>query len=206
MNKQKLKYLEEKFLSIYPEGFQSEDMIAVGKKHNVGKLSEYVTKVCQIDYLNRGNIILEDLIKIITKSSMVSVFEKMRFRDTAREFSSEEKALFVYAIKALIHGDEREGFNTLIYLLIPYKLAKWTIITAFRAYYNLDYDVFVKPTTVKKIIKYLELNDVVYQPLPDYDIYVKYRNDINNMKRLVSKSLSPNNPAFSGFLMMMIDA
>jgi hypothetical protein len=205
MNINKLKNLESAFLSIYPEGFESEDMLKVRKKHNINKLSNYVREVCSKENLSKGTDTVPDLVKIITKSSMVSVFEKMRFRDLIKEFSEEEKSLLVNAIYENIHGNEAGGFNEMVYLLKPYKLAKWTIITAFRAYYNLDYDVFMKPTTVKKIIRYLELNNIQYDTTPNYLLYSEYRNYFNEMKQSVDKSLSPNNPAFSGFLMMMID-
>ncbi len=205
MNIKKLLFLEDEFLSIYPLGFQSEDMIQVGKKHNVNKLSKYVLDVCSEENLSKGIEVVDDVAKIISKSSMVSVFEKMRFRDLVKVWSGPEKALFIYSVRENIYGDEEEGFNQLVYLLKPYKLAKWTIITAFRAYYNLNYDVFMKPTTVKKIINYLELDDIKYVSTPDFELYTKYRDYINTLKQEVNISLSPNNPAFSGFLMISID-
>jgi hypothetical protein len=205
INIEKLKTLENEFLSIYPEGFASKDMIKLGKKHNVGKVSEYVIETCKNENLNLGLDIIPDLVKIVTKSSMVSVFEKMRFRDLIRELSEEEKLLLVNAIQENIYGDEEAGFNELVFLLKPYKLAKWTIISAFRAYYYLEFDVFMKPTTIKKIVSFLEIYDIKYTPTPNYYFYTKYRDYINEMKNAVSKSLSPNNPAFSGFLMMAID-
>jgi|AntAceMinimDraft_17_1070374.scaffolds.fasta_scaffold01328_7 hypothetical protein len=205
MNVNKLKTLENEFLGIYPEGFNSEDMIKVGKKHNVGKMSKYVIKTCSKKNLKKGLEIIPELVKIITRSSMVSVFEKMRFRDLIKEFSEEEKLLLVNAIYENLYGDEETGFNELVYLLKPYKLAKWTIISSFRAYYNLDYDVFMKPTTVKKIVKFLELEDITYNATPNYYFYFVYRGYINKMKQVVDKNLRPSNPAFSGFLMMSID-
>ncbi|MBI9009011.1 MAG: hypothetical protein JEZ05_03185 [Tenericutes bacterium] len=200
MNVKKLLTLENEFLSVHPEGFASPDMLKIAKKHNVNKLSQFVKEIC-----SKGLVVIPDIVKIITKSSMVSVFEKMRFRDLIKELSEEEKLLLVRAIYENIHGEEEEGFNELVHLLKPYKLAKWTIISAFRAYYYLDVDVFMKPITIKKIIAFLELSGLNYNATPNYYFYFVYRNYINEMKELVNKSLSPNNPAFSGFLMMSID-
>lgn len=205
MNVEKLLTLENEFLSVHPEGFASPDMQKMGKKHNVNKLSQFVKETCSKESLSKGLIAIPDIVKIITKSSMVSVFEKMRFRDLIKELAEEEKQLLVRAIYENIHGDEEAGLNELVYLLKPYKLAKWTIISAFRAYYYLDSDVFMKPTTIKKIINFLELSGLNYMATPNYYFYFVYRNYINEMKELVSKSLSPNNPAFSGFLMISID-
>lgn len=205
MNLNKLKILEGEFLGIYPQGFSSEDMIRIGKKHNVGKVSCYVQEVCSKENLSKGISIIPEISKIITKSSMISVFEKMKFRDLVKEFSEEEKHLLINAIYENIHGDEESGFNELVYLLKPYKLAKWTIISSFRAYYNLEYDVFMKPTTVKKILNYLELEGISYNATPNYYFYFVYREYINEMKMKVDLTLRPSNPAFSGFLMMSID-
>lgn len=205
MNLGKLKYLEHKFLRAYPQGFASEEMKVISKKHKVGKAADYVIKTCSKENLSRGLEVVEDVAKIVTKSSMVSVFEKVKFRDLIKEFDNIEKLMFLDAVYENIHGDEETGFNLLVDLLSPYKLAKWTIITVFRAYYNLDYDVFMKPTTVKNIIRYMELNDIKYVVKPNFELYGKYRDYINTMKKEVDASLSPNNPAFSGFLMITVE-
>lgn len=117
----------------------------------------------------------------------------------------EDKRLLVEAVKELMHGDEEKGFNQLTTLLKPYKLAKWTLVSVFLAYYRPTYDVFLKPTTVKGVINTFELEGLKYSPTPTYEFYVKYRDAINEMKTKVDGSLSPNNPAFSGFLMMMME-
>lgn len=205
MNNKTLYMLEDKFVSVYVDGFQSEELKKIGKKHNIGKLVEYTREVCSFNNLERGLMVLPNVVKIVTKSSMVSVFEKMRFRDDFKGFQEEEKAMFLYGLTEWLHGDEKTGFETLVSLLKPYKLAKWTIITAFKTYFNPEFDVFIKPTTVKKIIRVLELDDMKYTPTPNYAFYKQYRTYLNEMKTLVDKRLSPNNPAFSGFLMMAME-
>ncbi len=205
MNKGRLMFLEHKFMSAYPQGFESEEMKLVSKKHRLGKISDFVHSTCSKENLLKGLDVVDDLIKVVTKSTMVSVFEKMRFRDLVREFDNNEKLLLVDAIYDNIHGNEEEGFNQLVDLLSPYKLAKWPLITVWRAYYNLNDDVFMKPTTVKKIIQFLELDDIQYIVKPNFELYSKYRVYINTMKKEIDKRLSPNNPAFSGFLMVTID-
>lgn len=205
MNNNKLKVLESKFFAIYPGGFDDEELKKMTKKHNFAKVSKFVKEVCSEESLKRGIYAIDDIMRVVSKSSMVSVFEKMRFRDLVREFDVTEKVLVVQAVRELVHGDEEEGFNQLYNLLSPYKLAKWPILTVFRAYCYPEYDVLVKPTTVKKIIKYLELEDVVYSPKASYEFYQKYREHINFLKTKVDSKLSPHNPAFSGFMMITID-
>lgn len=205
MNKKTLYMLENKFVSVYVDGFQPEELKRISKKHNVGKLVEYTQRICSLENLQKGMMVLPDVVKIITKSSMVSVFEKMRFRDDFNAFFEEEKEMFLFGLIEWLHGDEKTGFETLVSLLKPYKLAKWTIITAFKTYYNPSFDVFVKPTTVKNIIKVLELENIKYTPTPNYQFYASYRAYLNKMIKLVDKRLSPNTPAFSGFLMMAME-
>lgn len=206
MNTRKLRKLEKEFLSKYPEGFDSPEMRKKGKKHNIHKLEDYIHNVCSEENLKRGNKAFSEVMKVISKCSMVSVFEKMRFRDFLGDLDKTEKIEFLEAISELIHGNEKVGFNSLISILTPYKLAKWPIITAWRAYYNSDYDVFVKPTTVKKILSYLEIKDIKYTPRVNYGFYKRYRDYLNKMKvEIKTESLKPNNPAFSGFLMLTIE-
>ncbi len=205
MNIEKLKELEDNFLSIYPDAFDSEDMKEVKKKHKIYKLQKYLLEVCSKENLTNGKDIISDITKFITRSSMISVFEKVKFKDIMKELSEDEHIIFVQAIKELLYGNEEEGFNHLVYVLKPYKLAKWSIISAFKAYYNLNTEVFIKPTTVKKIIRELELDDMIYHPTPDFHFYKKFRDYINEMKTLVDPRLSSSNPAFTGFLMYMIE-
>lgn len=201
MNQQVLRRLELQFLSQYPEGFDSPEMKEISKKHNIYKLEQFAHEHLSKEQFVRGYGIIDNITKLVSKSSMVSVFEKMRFRDLVREMDDTEKMMIVDAVYQLLHEDEEGGFVQLCSILEPYKLAKWPIITVFRIYYYLQNDVLIKPTTVKNVIKTLELSDIVYQSKPSYDFYCKYRDYINEMKLLVEPSLSPNNPAFSGFLM-----
>jgi hypothetical protein len=189
---------------IYPNAFDNEDLKKIGKKHGMAKHEKYIREACSKENFKNGLNIFEDVAKIVSRSSLVSVFEKMRFRDLMKEFDLMEKREFLDAVYENLHGNERQGFERLVNLLDPYKLAKWPIITIFQTYYNPKKSVFMKPTTVKKIIKYLEL-DLKYVVRPDFTLYKEYKKVINEMKKLVDKRLSPSNPAFSGFLMLTIE-
>ena len=69
-------------------------------------------------------------------------------------------------------------------------------------HYRPEKDVFVKPTTTKNVIRQFELEDLEYRPRPSFSFYTRYRDAIHDMKAAVDPRLSPNNAAFTGFLMM----
>jgi hypothetical protein len=204
MNHNKLKDAEQNFLDMYPGGFNNPVMIEVSKKHKPEKMTEMAKSLLAEENFRDIDKMAESLIKIISASSMVSVFEKPKFRDFVRQISFEYKEILVSSHYELIHGNQREGFNNLVNLLEKYRMAKWTYTTACNFYYYPDIELFVKPTTCKGVIDYFELPDLKYRPLPDYEFYVKYRDAVNEMKNHVDKSIAVNNGAFSGFLMMSL--
>ncbi|MBU1020487.1 MAG: hypothetical protein KJ847_04670 [Firmicutes bacterium] len=195
---------EKQFLSMYPEGFRSELMEEMRKKHNFDKIVDFCHASFSKENLKNKKMSIENISRFVSKSSMVSVFEKMRFRDFIKEMDDVTQFEIVDAVRELIHTNEESGFNKLVNILGTYNLAKWPLITVYLAYYNPTKDVFVKPNTVKMILRVLEINEVKYHSKPTYDFYVKYRKIINEMKVLVYPSLSPSNAAFSGFLMMTL--
>jgi len=204
MNKEKLLLEEQKFLDIYPEGFQSEEMKAISKKHNFKKTADFAQKVFAKEEFVYENQIIENMVKLVNKSSMVSLFEKPKFRDMIALLDEIERHELVTGLNQLLYGNEKIGFNTILEILLQHKMAKWTIISVFRCYCYPDSDLLFKPTTVKGIIQKFELNDIKYKPKPSYDFFIKYRDYINEMKSYTDPSLSPNNSAFSGFLMMTL--
>jgi len=203
MNIEKLKKLESEFLERHPDGFKSKEFVKITKKHNVGKHTEYINGILTEDYLNKGHQVFKDVAKVVLSSSLVSVFEKVRFRDFAADLTTAEKTRFVKGVSELLYGHEKSGFYMVYTLLKEHRLAKWPIITVFRVYAYPKKDVLMKPTVVKKVIAHLNL-DLKYESDPSYTLYRKYRTEINKMKKEVALSLRPNNLAFTGFLMMTI--
>jgi hypothetical protein len=202
MNLKKLREAESLFLHRYPEGFASEEMQAVRKKHNVDKLSEFAsTALVRKNFANRGRV-LDDIVKIVSRSSMVSMFEKPKFRDYVNGLSREDREYLAAGYKRLLHGKQETGFNQILDVLSEGKLAKWSLMTIVMHHYRPQVDVFVKPTTTKNVIRQFELEDLVYQPRPSWEFYTGYRDAIDTMKSHLNPSLSPNNAAFTGFLMM----
>lgn len=202
MNKQRLKAAETDFLHQYPLGFNDPEMVKIGKKHRVPQMVELAQDYFSPTAFSRPQEVAENMVKVITRASMVSLFEKPKLRDWVKAMTHDERESYAYALKDMLHGDQEYGFNTMCDLLRPGKLAKWSLITIIPNYYAPLDEVFVKPTTAKGVIRYFELDDLHYHPAPTFDFYRRYRQHIIEMRKLVDPSLTPNNAAFCGFLMM----
>ena len=205
MNLRKLKHAQEAFLQRYPGGFDNPEIMAIRQKRH--KPDEMIA-LAQTGF-SKGNfklpeLIIQNMIKVVSRSSIVSVFEKERFRDFVSALSFEDKKLLSSGMEALLHGNEQTGFETILDLLKRGKLAKWPLMTVCQTYFHPQRDVFIKPTTVKGVIDYFELENLHYKPTPTWAFYEAYRRVFHEMKSKVDPSLAPTNPAFSGFLLMSI--
>lgn len=202
MNLKKLREAESLFLQKYPGGFAHEDMQKIGKRHNVDRLVEVAqTALAKQKFSNQGQV-LEDIVKIVSRSSMVSMFEKPKFRDYVNGMNRHDRGHLAQGFKRLLHGNQEQGFNDIVDILIEGKLAKWSLLTICLLYFRPQEEVFVKPTTTKNVIRQFELDGLLYRPLPSWEFYRDYRAAIEEMKACVSPALAPNNAAFTGFLMM----
>jgi len=201
MNLKKLKQAEADFFARYPGGFENPEMIQIRKKHNLPNMFE----LAQTSFAHRNfklpNLIVENMVKVITRSSLISVFEKAKCRDFTYSLVANEQKKFTDGLQELLHGNEQMGFETLLEILQSRKLAKWSLMTINQAYYHPQRAVFIKPTTAKGIIQYFELDHLHYDPLPTWSFYEEYRATIDDMKSKVNSSLSPYYIAFTGFLM-----
>lgn len=205
MNFKKLKEVEKAFLKKYPGGFEHPAMVEIGKKHKKDIMEKMALDLFAVSKFKNPLEITSSMVKIVSQSSMVSIFEKPKFRDMVNSLTTVEKEVLAKSLKQLLHGNEQKGFEALLNELSKRKMAKWTLMTIIQNYYRPNHDVFIKPTTAKNIILNLEI-DLVYNPKPSWGFYESYRNIINKMKKEVSKSLSTSNAAFCGFLMMSFDS
>ncbi|MEZ5357245.1 MAG: hypothetical protein R3F48_00350 [Candidatus Zixiibacteriota bacterium] len=204
MNIKRLRQAEKEFLNRYPGGFEHPEMLELAKKHKKDKLTNLAR-----DYFAKKNFsdpheIVASMVKLVAQSTMVSLFEKPKFRDMATSLTPREKEIFSRALKDLLYGKEQKGFEALLSELANRKMAKWTLMTVFKYYFRPEVEVFVKPSTAKLVISSLEL-DLVYKPRPSWEFYAAYRDIINDIKSKVDITLSPSNAAFCGFLMMALD-
>ncbi len=206
MNLKKLKQAEAAFLNSYPGGFQDPAMQAIGKRHQVEKMTVFAQDVFKKSRFSKHDVIAENMVKVVSRASMVSMFEKPKFRDFVKELGSKDIRRLSNALKEQIHGNEQKGFEAMLDILRPAKLAKWSLMTIIPNYYAPNDEVFVKPTTAKGVIAYFELDDIEYKPTPTWAFYKNYRAQILAMRKMVGPTLTPNNAAFCGFLMMTMNA
>ena len=199
----KLKQAEAVFLQRYPGGFDNPEIMAVRKKkHNVDKMITFAQEGFAKRTFKLPDQIIQNMGRVVSRSSIISVFEKPRFRDFLESLTFEDRSWLTNGMEELLHGNERIGFETILNIFKGRKLAKWSLITVCQAYFHPHRDVLVKPTTVKGIIEYFELSDLQYKPIPAWAFYEAYRSSIHEMKSKVHPSLSPSNAAFSWFLLL----
>lgn len=206
MNLKKLRRAEESFLARYPGGFSHPELAAIGKKHRLDKMVEMSHELFAKKNFRDPPEVIESMIKVVSRSSMVSVFEKPKFRDFARGLEPKQKNALASGLKAQLHGDMQKGFEQILGIMQSGKIAKWSLISICPVYFRPRDEVFVKPTTAKKAIAFFELQNLVYRPQPSWAFYEQFRSVINAMKSELDPSLSPNSAAFTGFLMMSMAA
>ncbi|MEM7219569.1 MAG: hypothetical protein AAF515_14470 [Pseudomonadota bacterium] len=203
MNLKKLREAEGLFLLQYPDGFADEAMAGVRKRHgSVDKLTEFArVELAKKKFDTPGNA-LDAITKIVSRSSMVSMFEKPKFRDYVNGMTRDDREYLAGAYRNMLHGKRAQGFADVVDVLGEAKLAKWSLLTICLFHYRPTKDVFVKPTTTKNVIRVFELEGLEYKPRPSWAFYSAYRRAIDEMKSAVNPSLHPSNAAFTGFLMM----
>ncbi len=202
MNLKKLKEAEANFLAFYPKGFEDEALLPIIKRHNTAKIGESVRELFTPEKFARTEEIGENFAKIVSKSSLISLFEKPKVRDMVKMMSMEQQDMFAIGLYELLHADKAKGFTILVDVLSVYKLAKWSIVTLIPYYYDRENNFFIKPTTTKDIIKFFEIGGIVYKPRPTYEFYTKYTKVLTEMKSQVSPLIGADNAGFTGFLMM----
>ncbi len=205
MNLRKLKGAEATFLARFPQGFDDPGLANVRKSHNVERLADFArTNLKDIAHA-RPDEFADTLLKIVSRSSMVSRFEKPPFREFLGALDSKDRRRLAEAFrKRLFGGKKREGFEEIVDLFGRYKLARWSLVSAVPFYFAPSKEVFVKPTTAKRIVDFLGADDLHYHARPDWAFYSGYRKLMLDIKEHVDSSLTPHNAATSGFLMSVM--
>ena len=204
MNRKKLKAAEQRFLDLYPMGFMNPELQKIVKKHRMEKLVDLTHELFAKKNFSDARIVAANMNKVIGRSSMVSVFEKPKFRDLIPTLDNRRLKSLADGMKNHLHGNRQKGFEAIVDVLTPAKLAKWSLVTVIPNYYWPDKEVFVKPTTAKGVIEYFELSGLTYKPRPTWEFYESYRDEILQMKAKVDKTIASSNAAFCGFLMMSL--
>ena len=204
MNLKKLKQAEASFLANYPKGFGDPEIKEMVKKHNLNRMIVQIQEsFVKVNFKN-SRVIADDMVRHIGRSSMISLYEKPKFRELVKSLNYAEIEALCSGFRNMLHGEKKIGFEMVLSILQSRKLAKWSLLTILPVYFHPHDEVFVKPTTAKRVIEYFELSDLQYRPQPNWEFYEAYRRQILDMASHVSPSLSPNNAAFTGFLMMSL--
>jgi hypothetical protein len=202
MNVRKLKEAEAAFLARFPEGFDDPGLAQIRKTHNVEKLADFARENLTETAFCKPQRLADTVLKIVSRSSMVSRFEKPPFREFLDALDSKDKRSLADAFRRrLIGTDKRAGFEELLDLLGRYKLARWSLVSAVPFYFAPRKEAFVKPTTARRIVAYLEMDDLRYEARPSWPFYEGYRKLIRDIKKEIDPSLTPHNAAVTGFLM-----
>lgn len=206
MNLQKLKEAEAYFLELYPEGFNDVGLLPIIKKHNTAKIGEHAQEMFAKENFSQPELICENFTKIVSKSTLISLFEKPKVRDMIKSMRMERRDMLCIGLYEMLYGDPKEGFETMVEVLSFYALAKWSLVTLIPYYVHRDKAFFIKPTTTKNIIAFFDIEGLVYKPKPSYEFYVAYTKVLENMKSKTSQRIShDDNAAFTGFLMMAME-
>lgn len=204
MNLDRLKQAEAEFLIKYPLGFSDPAMADIVKRHNKAKLDEFAQESFTLDCASHVEQTVANMVRCVSRSSMVSMFEKPKFRDFCARLDRAQKAFLVDSLVAFLHGEQQAGFEGMLELLLTEKLGRWSLMTIIPSYFAPQQEVFVKPTTAKSIIKGLQLTSMQYKPRPSWEFYSAYRQFVNTTKVQVDECVAPSNVAFTGFLMMAL--
>lgn len=206
MNLQKLKNAEAYFLELYPEGFEDAGLLPIIKKHHTAKISDEVHELFSKENFTQPDVICEHFAKIVSKSTLISLFEKPRVREMMQTMRMERKDMFSIGLYEMLYGNKKEGFDIMVEVLAYDTLAKWSIVTLLPYYFYRDKEFFIKPTTTKNIIAFFEIEGLTYHPKPSFEFYTAYKNVLETMRANVSPKISPqDNAGFTGFLMMAME-
>ena len=204
MNKQALLEAQHRFVSRYPGGFANPDLQATGKKFKMQQHGDFARESFASDRFGAPRKIVEAMATLVSRSAMVSMFEKPKFKTAVSALSPLDVDVWAGALHQLLHGDQKRGFEALTTALAGHRLAKWTLVTVVPAYYDQQAEVFVKPSTAKLIINKLGL-DLAYSATPSWEFYRDYREALLAMRGIARDIHAPGNAQFSGFLMMTLD-
>lgn len=202
MNLDKLKEAEANFFAFYPKGFEDEGLLPIIKRHNTAGIGKSVRELFAPERFQNADEICESFVKIVSKSTLISLFEKPKVRDMVKQMSMDQRDMLSIALYEMLHGKREKGFEMIVEVLALYSLAKWSIVTLIPYYYDRENNFFIKPNTTKDIIKFFEIGGIIYKPRPTYEFYSRYTQILSQMREHVSPLIGRDNAGFTGFLMM----
>lgn len=203
--KEKLSHLEELFFDEHPQGFESENLAKAAKRHSSKKRTEFAREAFSKERFSDPNQIVKDMATLVSRSSMLSMFEKPRFREMTERMGIEGKETLSIALDEMLHGNFEAGFCLMAEMLENGGIAKWALATIIPYYYDPKKHLFIKPTTTKNILKHFEIEGMKYTPKPNWEFYKGYKKFIFSLRKEADPKLKESNAKFTGFLMMGVE-
>lgn len=154
MKIEKLKDIEFEFFEAYPDGFENEKHMKMMKNFNPDKLELICKELFAKENFSTPEIVCENFIKMVSKSVVISFYDKLKLRDAIKAMGIYEKDMLSIALYDLLYGDKKDGFDGFVEILSEHNLAKWTLISLVPYYMNRYSEYYIKPTTTKKILSY----------------------------------------------------
>jgi hypothetical protein len=105
MNLQKLAEAEAYFLELYPQGFEDVTLLPIIKRHNTAKIGEQVREMFTKENFTQPDIICENFTKIVSKSTLISLFEKPKVREMVQTMRMERRDMFAIGLYEMLYGD-----------------------------------------------------------------------------------------------------
>jgi len=146
--------------------------------------------------------------KAISMSTIISVYEKIAFRNYVAD--RQVIPLFLESLYKVLKECNEETFNHFVYVLSLKKNqgnanpCKWPLITYLLVCFKPYEEVFIKPTTIKKLLLVLE-SDIKYQSQPNYQTYHDIKELILNYKEHSSICQGLNHFTLSGVIFVALD-
>ncbi|MEG0283164.1 MAG: hypothetical protein RR543_00200 [Erysipelotrichales bacterium] len=184
--------IDEMFLKLYPDGLQDISFIEASKRHKVNnrilkKVEAFDIERLMEQYPPTVADNIQFITKLLTSCSMVSVFEKVAFKNYIADKKLQED--FLTSLYEMLNELNEDSFNNFVRVLSLKKadsktnVAKWPIITFFLSFFNPKAEVFIKPTTMKKVAQLLEY-DIKYSPTLNYQTYTLARDMVMQYKQI----------------------
>lgn len=203
MHEQKLKTAIDTFYFMYPDGFEDANLQEARKRHKTAKMQDLAREMFSKDNFAQPELICQNYAKIVSKSSLISYFEKPKVRQMIEAMSLNQKDMFCVSLQEMLFGDVKDGLEGLVEVLFYNKLAKWSLATLVMYYFHREKEYFIKPTTTKNILKYFDVQDITYKPTPSFEFYEKYKSFLETLKKQAGLDIS-DNAAFTGLFMMVV--
>lgn len=184
------KMIDQMFLNRFAGGIEDIEFLEMAKKHRSSdKILELAKSLELDDFISASSLKrqaqIDILLQMVQRSTMISTFEKMAFKNYMS--NREMHSIFLSSLRSLLLDNSVHTFNDFVDVLLMQKhaynanIAKWPIIT-FLLLYNSPYEeVFVKPTTIKKVAAFLQV-DIAYTSLPNFETYRLIRSMVMNYK------------------------